>query len=476
MSALASSAVALHAHSEQSPSVPAWFAELAVLARHFAQRGILGAIAQQVQLARGRTGHYDVIDFVALLLGYAVSGEPTLEAFFDRMAPFAAPYMALFGRDRRPHRSTLSRFLAAVEAPALAALRRLFAEDLQQHGCCGERLGGLVDRQGHRVLVFDVDATRQAVGSVRWPRATTCRRPVAGWRTSARQATPVANVVRSCARTTILQAHTQEWLGTFAGAGNGDYSLELEAACQAVCAYLLAKGRAPADGLLRLDGLYGTATPLARVQSYGLGFLARGRDYQVLDHPAVQARLQHPADLALTHPETRVCREVFDVGAIAEWIEPVPGLPLRCRVVVTRRAAPARPEDVSVGKLVGDVVYELFLTSQPTAGLTAADLIDLYNQRGAFEQALSDEDAEQEPDRWCSHPPSGQEFWQVLSQWIWNLRLEFGAVAQEPPLRWTPWDDGAPISPPTTTQATEPPSNEPADEQAITAVYGPLEC
>jgi hypothetical protein len=29
-------------------------------------------------------------------------------------------------------------------------------------------------------------------------------------------------VVRT--RTTVLQAHTQQWLGTFSGAGNGDYT------------------------------------------------------------------------------------------------------------------------------------------------------------------------------------------------------------------------------------------------------------
>ncbi len=53
-----------------------------------------------MRLARGRTGHYDVIDFVAVLLGYALSGESTLEAFFDHLQPFAGPFMALFGRDR----------------------------------------------------------------------------------------------------------------------------------------------------------------------------------------------------------------------------------------------------------------------------------------------------------------------------------------------------------------------------------------
>jgi len=35
---------------------------------------------------------------------------------------------------------------------------------------------------------------------------------------------------------------------------------------------------------------------------------------------------------------------------------------------------------------------------------------------------LSDEDDEQGPDRWCSHSAWGQECWQLVSQWVWNLR------------------------------------------------------
>ena len=110
-----STAVDLQSCPQEVPSVPAWFPEVVLLARHFAQRGLLETINTEVRLARGRTGHYDVIDFVAILLGYALSGEPTLEAFFDRLRPFAAPFMALFGRDQLPHRSTVSRFLADVD-------------------------------------------------------------------------------------------------------------------------------------------------------------------------------------------------------------------------------------------------------------------------------------------------------------------------------------------------------------------------
>ena len=43
-----------------------------------------------------------------------------------------------------------------------------------------------------------------------------------------------------------------------------------------------------------------------------------------------------------------------------------------------------------------------------------------------YAPVLSDEDEELDPDRWCSHSPAGQEAWQVVSQWVWNLRLELG--------------------------------------------------
>ena len=82
MPALAATPVVIHTSPVDAPSVPDWFAEVTVLARHFAHRGLLDAIGQQVHLARGRAGHYDAIDFVALLLAYAVSGERTTSTSF----------------------------------------------------------------------------------------------------------------------------------------------------------------------------------------------------------------------------------------------------------------------------------------------------------------------------------------------------------------------------------------------------------
>ena len=106
-----------------------------------------------------------------------------------------------------------------------------------------------------------------------------------------------------------------------------------------------------------------------------------------------------------------------------------------CRVVVATH--PVGKTKSRVGVERDGVVYELFFTQLPQGAFTAADVVALYLHRGAFENALSDEDLEQDPDRWCSHAPLGQECWQILSQWVWNLRLELGHQLEPTPVRTT---------------------------------------
>lgn len=62
-------------------------------------------------------------DFVVVLLGYVISGENTLEAFYEHVRPWVCAFMALFGRDRLPARSTPSRFLAGLRLLRAKALR-----------------------------------------------------------------------------------------------------------------------------------------------------------------------------------------------------------------------------------------------------------------------------------------------------------------------------------------------------------------
>lgn len=124
------SPITIQATSHSVSSTPSWFGEVVVIAQYLRRIGVLTKISERVRFARRRFGHYEVVDFLAVLFGYAVSGERTLEAFYERLHPFAPAFMALFGRDCLPARSTLSRFLAALTPEAVEALRALFLEDL----------------------------------------------------------------------------------------------------------------------------------------------------------------------------------------------------------------------------------------------------------------------------------------------------------------------------------------------------------
>jgi hypothetical protein len=125
MNSIANGSVIIQTSSESVPSTPSWFGEGALIVEHLRKQGVLSAICERV-----RFGHYEGIDFLAVLFGYAISGERTLETFYERLQPFAVPFMALFDRDQLPARSTLSRFLTALTPEPVEALRSLFLDDL----------------------------------------------------------------------------------------------------------------------------------------------------------------------------------------------------------------------------------------------------------------------------------------------------------------------------------------------------------
>ena len=371
------------------PSIPSWFGEVAVMAQVLTQFGLLKAIQQDVRFARARFGRYEVIDFVAVMLGYALSGEPTLEAFYRRLAPFAIPFMALFGRSRLPHRATLSRFLAALDQPAVEALRTLF-QKIWSHALPRPR-----HQEGCGIAKASIGWSWTWTEPGRPPdngRFPTTRPisplPIAVWSRSAlldSLSRKRGEVVRT--RTTILQAHTHQWVGTISGRGNGDYRGELLQALQAITAYATALSIPLSQILVRLDGLYGNAAPLVDLLTAGLGMIVRGKDDALLDLPSVQQRLARPPDQLCTHPESGASRALFDCPEVPL----TPSGPAVRMVVATHASASASPP---IGVERSGTVYELFFTTMPHDAFTSKEVLDLYLHRGSFETVLSDEDDE----------------------------------------------------------------------------------
>jgi hypothetical protein len=143
--------------------------------------------------------------------------------------------------------------------------------------------------------------------------------------------------------------------------------------------------------------------------------------------------LHLPADQHLLSAESGVCRALYDCPDL-RLDENGPLV----RVIVATHPAPTKKKKKRQVGLIGNgVVYELFLTNLPQSAFTASDVVSLSLHRGSFETALEDEDEELDPDRWCSHSIWGQEAWQIVAQWTWNLRLELGHQLAPEPVRTT---------------------------------------
>ena len=458
MTSITDGSVRIQTFSEFVPATPSWFGEVVLMTAHLRKHGVLTKIAERVRFARRRFGHYEVIDFLAVLFGYAISGERTLEAFYERLHPFAGPFMALFDRDRLPARSTLSRFLAALTEGPIEALRTLFLDDLESRPLSNEKqTGGLVDRTGSEWIVFDLDGTREAARQRALPKTEDLPPPFRRWDdvcAAGYTGRKRGEIVRT--RTVVSQAHSYQWLGSFGNRGNGRYRTELRQGLAVITRYLTTHQMPQERALLRLDGQYGTGAVLADLT--GFAFVTRGKDYTLLDHPLVQARLHLPADQVQQRPESQVVRSLYDCPEV-----PVGSEGVRCRVVVATHPEGLKKSPVGVTR--GGIVYELFFTNLPQRAFTTADVVELYLHRGAFEPALADEDLESDPDRWCSHSAWGQECWQLIAQWVWNLRLELGHQLEPTSLRITEFAPA--LSPQSEQAATRLPSSAPASG------YGP---
>jgi len=91
-------------------------------------------------------------------------------------------------------------------------------------------------------------------------------------------------------------------------------------------------------------------------------FVTRGKDYTVLDHPLVQARLHLPPDQFQQRPESQIVRSLYDCPQV-----PVGSQGVSYRVVVA--AHPAGKKKSPVGVTRAGVVYELFFTNLPRASV-----------------------------------------------------------------------------------------------------------
>ena len=231
----------------------------------------------------------------------------------------------------------------------------------------------------------------------------------------------------------------------------GSFPQIVQSRAEVIVAYQTQLRLQPSQALVRLDGLYGNGAIVVDLIAAAVGWVMRGKDYGLLDLSQVKDRLALPADEQFTHPESRTCRDLFDCGEL-----PVTRDAHRSRLIVATHQAATSP----VGVTRDGIVSELFFTALPALSFTAADVVRLYLHRGSFETELADGDREQNSDQWCSFTTHGQEIWQILSQWIWNMRQELSQQWQPTQMRLTVFAEAQTAAEPPSTPVTSQPASE----------------
>jgi hypothetical protein len=429
---------------------PPWTATAAVVLRAMRVGRVWTSLLERVRVARGRAGVFVAIDYTLLLVLFALSPAPHLKALDATLGPVARVCTSLWERVRLPSRSALSRWLADLGSDHVSALAEVLLRDVIESGVDAARVGGLLDRDGQRTVVFDDDGTYH--GARQRELADDATRPQARRRAAALTARGYyggarrADVTRT--RTALQQAHTQEWLGCWSAPGNGRPFEQLENACAAVIRDLASRDLRPAQGLLRLDGLYGYARIAAAIVRHGLGYLMRCADYRLLKRREVRAVLATPPHARYTSPDSPVVREVWQVLDLPWSAAADPTQKVTTRLLITRRAAVGSGKP-NVGKRVGDGVYELFVTDRSPSGWSVQDVLSVYFARGGFEATLAQEDRERDLDRTLSWSPAGQSYWTLIGQLVWNVRIRLGLVLAPASPRVTLWADAHVEVPPT---------------------------
>ncbi len=149
-----------------------------------------------------------------------------------------------------PHRSTLSRFLAALDQASVEALRGVFAARMRWLAQDPRRAWVVCGTgEGNDGWSSSLVGTRQAARQRALPQGPDLPPPqrrlqavcAPGYKGRKR-----GEVVRT--RTTLLQAHTHQWLGTCGHAGNADYRGERLARTGGDCGLSGPAGPAPRSG------------------------------------------------------------------------------------------------------------------------------------------------------------------------------------------------------------------------------------
>ncbi|MFZ5476413.1 MAG: hypothetical protein ACOZNI_06510 [Myxococcota bacterium] len=415
--------------------LPPQVAAGAALLASLSERGALRAMGEEFRVAR-RAGGFVGLDAVVFLLAYFSSGWSLggLRGFAEAHRPFAQALGALAGRTRLMGQASLSRLLEAVPVSAARALgRRLLRDHVGALDVLRSPAVQTTDARGDAWHVFDFDPNREVYRRRDLARAED--RP-AGERRTVGLAAP-GHRGRKRGEVVLTQGLLSHqgsglWLDAGVVSGNGEPREMLGGALVAVGECCDALGHPRERVLLRADGEFRGVPSFVAAKAVGVAFLTRLSRYDMLDDPAVRARLRDARWERVDDAGAGPVRIAADLGPVVleagETTFDEEGnrfAPVEVRVVVS--AYPCRDDgrdDRRRGHRIGDSIFEVFgAVGLPAEGWSAGDVVCAYYGRCGQENRFAQADRELGIDRNFSFSPGGHLLAVVCALATWNWRI-----------------------------------------------------
>jgi len=230
----------------------------------------------------------------------------------------------------------------------------------------------------------------------------------------------------------VQDAGTGRYLGVRLGPGNGDHRTDVQWAVERIAEWADALDAPPRRVCARFDGKAAGAPALLDCERAGICFLTRWTAYDLLEEPEVRKVLEQGPWQVVEDSGSGPRREATALGVRRFGLYPHDRQAhdelrhLDARLVVSRyRQENGRGR--GSGKQMGELVYELYITTLPAPCWPAAELVELYYGRVVEENRFGQTDCEQGRQRVVSWHLPGQQLALAISLFTWNLRLRWGA-------------------------------------------------
>ena len=424
------------ARPQGSARLPDWAAEFALLVGYLDRTGLLAQLAERLRVPR--QGGYSGLDIALFLLAFACwPKRRSIDKFSLDCMGFRSRLAAIGGRSAWPTASSVSRLLSVADCCDLDAFGAwVLGPGSGTETLVGHSLAQTRDTHGKSWCVLDFDPTVQALRQRSLPegehlppaRRRAARLCKPGYPGRKRGETQFST---NC----LMSAGAGLWMQAGVEPGNSDIVRAINVAANTAAQTLALAGVAPAQSVMRIDGVAGFAGALEPLTRHGLHYLVRLREYQLFERDEITEHLHSATWQVVPDSRSGPQRQATEMGAWRLHPNERGDADVCPRIVATRFAA---SEKHGAGVVIDGWQYELFGTSLDASAWPAAETVELYYGRCGLENRFAQQIAELGLGHVHSFTPAGQRLVTLISLWAWNLRTVLGMrlagpLGEQPP-------------------------------------------